>query len=252
MAPDGRLPRLAAVALLAAPALFVANYAANHAWQPPMGRLAYTLTVVLLIGTVLPCAALLALARRGVTDLRRWGYSFRLSDLAKITVALALAGVIAAFQVGDAVLADPTHAARLFVWLIGASLAEVLVFCGIVHNVAAAMLEHRLPRWSATLLAAVIASLAFGFYHFSHAPPWNTLSTAWTLTVVWLAVSAIFVCTRSLWAAAAFNTVMATTGFIINRVTRLDDQSIAVGLLFATLSIAIVVAALLVKLSVRR
>ena len=145
-------------------------------------------------------------------------------------------------------MADPAHAALLFVWLIGASLMEVLVFIGIVHNVIAALAVRFLPRWGAALVATVIASLAFGFYHFSHAPPWNTPSTAWTLTVVWLAVSAVYLLTRSLWAAAAFNTVMATVGFIVNRVTRLDDQSIGAGLAFAALSILVVVVAPMVAL----
>jgi hypothetical protein len=48
--------------------------------------------------------------------------------------------------------------------------------------------------------------------------------------------------------SAAFNTVMATVGFILNRVTRLDDQSIGAGLTFASLSVLVVVVAPMVAL----
>jgi membrane protease YdiL (CAAX protease family) len=238
---DGRVPAPLIAALLAAALLFAVNFAANHLWPLPGGRYGYALFVILLTGTVVPCVVLTALARRSAIDLRRWGYSLAPVELLKIALGLALGVAIGAFPVGAAVRAEPAHAVLLFVWLIGASLMEVLVFCGIVHNVVATIATRRLPRWAATLLAAAIASLAFGFYHFSHAPPWNTLSTALTLTVVWLAVSAIFVATRSLWAASAFNTVMATVGFIVNHVIRLDDQSIGAGLAFAAFSVLVVV-----------
>ncbi len=85
--------------------------------------------------------------------------------------------------------------------------------------------------------AAIIASSTFGLYHFSYAQPWNNWPIALTLSVVWLAVTAVFLITRCLWAAVVFNNVMAVTGFVLNRVTDFDDKPIWLGLAVAALGI---------------
>ena len=102
-----RLPPLATVALLVAALLFAVNHAVNHLWQLPGGRYGYSVVVVLLIGTVVPCAVLVTLARRGVIDLHRWGYALAPVELLKIALGLVLGGAIASLQIGAAVWPIP-------------------------------------------------------------------------------------------------------------------------------------------------
>ncbi len=233
-------PGLLAAALLVPLVFFVANLLANHVLgHPPfgpVGGLLYWLAVDLVSGTMLPALVLLNLRKRGVIDTRKWGYSFLPIDIVKIFVALAASVAIAAFAIsGSTPKVD--RLVRLFVWLVGASLAEVMVFLGIVYNVAENFGRLALPQSSAMAVAAIIASSAFGLFHFSYSQPWNSWPVAFELPLVWLAVTAVFLITHSLWAAAVFNNVMAVIGFVLNRVTEFDERPLWLGLTLAVISI---------------
>ncbi len=54
------------------------NYAANHVWAIPGGRVGYLLVVPVLAGIVLPAWAIVRLARGGRADLDDWGVRLRL------------------------------------------------------------------------------------------------------------------------------------------------------------------------------
>jgi len=82
----------------------------------------------------------------------------------------------------------------------------------------------------------VAASVSFGLYHLTYSPPCNTPGMALKLSVVWLVVTAVYLLTRSLWAAAVFNTVMAVIGFVLNGVTLLDQEPLALGVLLDRIS----------------
>ena len=49
------------------------------------------------------------------------------------------------------------------------SIAEILVCWAVVGSVSQALLQDR-GRWISLILAAIIASILFGFYHFAHSP----------------------------------------------------------------------------------
>jgi hypothetical protein len=227
------------VALAVVPLLFAVNALANHVVPIPGGRLGYSLVVIFGAGTVLPAVALAWLAARGTAACRLPGAGW--SELPRVLGALAAAALIAAFPIGGDVLEAPGRALHLLVWLFPSSLAEVLVFLGVLHGVLRAWLGRVLPGWAAIGIAALAGSVVFGVHHFTYYPPWNTGAVALKLTIVWLEVSAVYVITRSLWAAAAFNTVMAVIGFILNDVRRLDGEPLALGLGLGALGVATVV-----------
>jgi membrane protease YdiL (CAAX protease family) len=223
-----------ALALLVPALLFLVNLTMHNLGGVADSRFAYVLVVVLGPGIVLPTVTLAWLGARHGIEVELGG---RFATV-KIAGALAVGVALAAFPVGRAVAADPMHALHLFVWLLPTSIVEVLVFVGICYNVAFALLARIIPWWLAIPLAALFASALFGLYHFSYSPPWNTPALALTVGLVWLEVSAVYVFTRSLWAAIAFNNTMAVVGFILNRVTALDGKPLAVGLAIDALLVA--------------
>jgi len=95
--------------------------------------------------------------------------------------------------------------------------------------------------WRFALLLVVVSSLLFGLFHFTYSASWNTVDTAVTVGMVWIAVSTLFAITRSLVAAVVLDNMMATVGFATRDLTL--PLSPAMGLLLAILAVAAFVAA---------
>jgi len=234
-------PTLREMALVAAMAsalvLAAANYLANHAVQKRLPRLAYTVLVVLVCGTLLPAAALRGLTGSGI---------LQSSVLAWEPLALAAAiiggGVLLAAFLRSQPGAEWRRVPVLVVALLGPSLAEVLVFAGLIYTVAEYALAAQLSRWLAAAAAAIVSAAAFALYHLTHGPPWNEWRLIRTLFLVWLLVAATYVWTVNLWAAAAINTCMATIGFIKGRVTRAEEQPLVVSAALDAAAVLAVVA----------
>ena len=130
--------------------------------------------------------------------------------------------------------------ATLFAQLLIASTAEVMLFLGAFGMGLRVLLDGR-HDWRFGLLLVVVSSLLFGLFHFTYPAPWNTLDTAVTVGVVWIAVSTLFAITRSLVAAVLLDNMMATVGFATRDLTL--PLSPALSLLLEILSVAAFVAA---------
>lgn len=212
-----------AAALGVVSAYAAANGIANHVSPVPGGRVGYVLAVPVLVGIALPAWVL---ARRDALVL---GVSRR--DALAVPGAVAAGAVVLGLLARGQPGAEPARLAGLALHMIPPSLAETLVFLGVLFDA----LRPRVGGVG----AAAVASVAFGLYHFTFYPPWNTWSVALRLMLVWLAVSGVFALTGSVWAAAAFNTLMAVTGFVVNRVTRLDGEPVAIAALLAVGALAV-------------
>jgi len=96
--------------------------------------------------------------------------------------------------------------------LAGASLAELLVFVGVGFcMVERCLKQRRLHRFAATTVAAILASVAFGLYHFSHAPSWWPLVFI-PLMPVMLIDLVCFVLTRNFYLTLGLHNSFAALG----------------------------------------
>jgi len=213
---------LGAVAVLAA-----ANLIATHAFPRPYPRIFYSLLVVLAAGTLVPALELKRLAAMGV--LAGGALAF-----APAAAALALSGgfVFLAFSLWREPPEQWRRLPKLLTALFAPSLAEVLVFVGIVFSLTQYLLLPVLGGIAATCGAIVVTSVSFGIYHLTHAAPWNSWRTVGILIIVWLFVGLFYALTANLWATTILNTLLATIGFVRNRVTRPEEQPLAASLLF--------------------
>ncbi len=229
--PVALAPGLAAVLLLG-----VANYAANHL-APRHPRYAYTVLVVLLCGTAAPAFALRLLAGAGILDLRALsanGWPFAL--------ALAGGGAFLALSIRDEPAEQLRRLPRLLISLFAPSLAEVLVFVGIVYGIADFLVRPAFGAVASAIAATLVTSISFGLYHLTHAAPWNSLRMVRILLIVWLFIGGFYALTHDLWATALLNTLLATIGFVKNRVTGPEEQPLSVSALLDAVGIAAVAA----------
>ena len=63
------------------------------------------------------------------------------------------------------------------------------------------------------ILAAIIASVLFGLYHFAHSPPFNTIPLVVILSVIGLVTSVFFV-SRDVYGTIAFHNFSGILGVI--------------------------------------
>lgn len=175
---------------------------------------AYVLGFFLPFGVVLPAVFFGWVTTVGLAPARWLGVQLGWRDLWAMAAALAAGGLLATAPLAP-VLREPggmTAVLRLFALLLVASTAEVLVFLGVLGNAVQLAAGGR-SRWRSGLIALVTSSLAFGFFHLTYPAPWNTIAKCLGLSVVWAGVSLVFLLSRSLVAAIAFNNVMAVVGF---------------------------------------
>ncbi|MFO1081951.1 MAG: hypothetical protein U1E23_15135 [Reyranellaceae bacterium] len=201
----------------------------------------YPIVFFIGVGTVLPALLLARVARRdapaaralGLAAIRRPAWRDAGGVLAAVAVAIALTWLPL-----SPLVHQPGGAARLlalFSQLLVASIAEVALFVGMT-GVCLRGLGGDPDGWRAALLLVALSSLLFGLFHFTYPAPWNTPATALTVGLVWLAVSGLFVLTRSLLGAVLLDNAMATVGFATRGLEL--PLSPAVSLLLAGLAVA--------------
>jgi hypothetical protein len=93
------------------------------------------------------------------------------------------------------------------------SLAEVLVCWAVLGSVSESLLQDR-RRWVSAILAAVIASVVFGVYHFAHRSQFNTAGSVGLLTVIGLLTSAFFCVSRDVYGTGTFHNFLGIFGVI--------------------------------------
>ena len=221
-----------AEALAAILALPLANYVFNHLIVR-RSRYVYVIVVVLVCGIVVPAFGLHTLLEAGIVTV---------SSLkpAPLPIALgAMAGLASfALLLRGAVVAARHRIPRLFVGLIAPSLAEVVVFLGILFPLLSRLFAPFAPDGIARALIVVVAAASFALYHLTHAGPWRSRRILVTLFVVWLFLGAFYALVQNLWAAMLLNTALATVGFVRNGATGPDDVPLGANALFAATGIA--------------
>jgi len=231
-------PQLAIVAGLGAGVvLCAANYAANHLVRRAYPRLAYTVLVVLAAGTIVPALALKRLVVTGVLALGALAFS-------PWPLALALAAGLAFLflSLRDQPADQLRRVPKLLVALFAPSLAEVLVFVGIIFSLTRYLLTPSLGHIAAGAASVAVTSLSFSAYHLTHAAPWNSMRMVKILLIVWLFIALFYALTENLWATALLNTLLATVGFVRNRVTRPQEEPVLLSALLDLVAVAVVVA----------
>jgi hypothetical protein len=199
--------------------LSLANFAANHLF-PRHARFAYALLIVILAGTVAPALALKAMRAGGLLppaafSIAPWPLAF----------AVAVGGLYLFLAVRHDEPAQHRRLPKLLIALFAPSLAEVLVFVGVVFTAASVLLTPRIGPLAAKVAAVVTTSAAFGLYHLTHAAPWNSWRMVRILFLVWLLIGGFYAVTGNLWATATLNTLLAMIGFVKNRGTRPEELS---------------------------
>ena len=208
-----------AIVALAFAANFLFNHTAKGAGVRAIPAL-YPVVFFIGLGTLLPAWLLGKIASSGRATARQLGIGAGRRDAMAVVIGVIMGAVFAAVPLApflrDAAGLRLLHG--LFANLLVASTAEVLLFLGVL-SVGIRALLGRGDDWLTRAAIVVVSSIAFGLFHFTYPEPWNTLETAATLSLIWIAVSLLFVLGRSLLAAIVLDNILAVIGFARNGLT---------------------------------
>jgi len=212
--------------LLTLPFFFATNYLFNHQrlWFSflPEGRPMYFFTVILPFGILLPSLTLGWLIREADGEAHIFGATLKYRDLKMMGFALAAGIIITIIPVGWHILGDISligTSVHLFIWLFMVSLAEVLMFVGVIFNTALWLSFKWFPGrayvFDRTAIAVVLAAFVYSLFHFSYPEPWNSWGMVALLVPVGIIISLAYVVTRSLAATVVFTNVLSVAGYLL-------------------------------------
>jgi hypothetical protein len=156
-------------------------------------RLFYALVTNILIGIGASALVIRSLSRAGAISTEQAGFG----GLGHAAIAVVVGAVLgfAFYALQGAPSWNPTVLINAYAQALVTTIAEILVCWAVIGSVSQALLQDR-GRWVSLILAAVIASVFFGVYHFAHSPPFNTVPLVVILSVVGLVTSVFFFVSR--------------------------------------------------------
>jgi hypothetical protein len=174
-------------------------------------RLSYALIANVLIGICGSTLVIRLLSRDGTVSAEQAG--FRKFAHAAIAVAIGVVVGFAFYALQGAPTWNPVVLINAYSQVLVGSIAEVLVCWAVIGSVSQALLEDR-GRWVSVIIAAVIASIFFGVYHFAHSPPFDTVPVVVFLSVIGLVTSLFFFVSRDVYGTIAFHNFLGILGVI--------------------------------------
>ena len=174
-------------------------------------RLSYALFANILIGIGGSALVIRSLSRAGTISPEQSG--FRGLRHAAIAVVIGAVLGFALYALQGAPSWNPMVIINAYAQVLVGSIAEVLVCWAVIGSVSQALLRDR-GRWISLILAAIIASIFFGIYHFAHSPPFNTVSLVAFLSLIGLVTSVFFFVSRDVYGTITFHNFLGILGVI--------------------------------------
>jgi hypothetical protein len=174
-------------------------------------RLAYALVASLGLGILLALWLIRHALRTGVGTPSDYGFG----GAGRIAVSIVAGAVVgyALFAQAQAEPAHPVVVANAFAQVWAVSVAEVVVCWALVGGTLHAALRPW-SRWGAIVMAAAVASVLFGVYHFAHSAPFNEWKMVAFLTGIGFATSLWWFASRDVFGTVVFHNFFAVTGVL--------------------------------------
>jgi len=175
-------------------------------------RLSYALVANVLIGIVGSALVIRFASRTGAVSTVQAG--FRGLGHAAIAVVIGAALGLGIYALQGAPTWNPVVLINAYAQVLVGSIAEVLVCWAVIGAIGHSLLRDERGRWVSVIIAALLASVLFGLYHFAHSPPFNTVPLVAFLSVIGLVTSVYFFVSRDVYGTIAFHNFLGITGVI--------------------------------------
>jgi hypothetical protein len=175
-------------------------------------RLSYALVANVLIGIGGSALVIRFLSRAGTVSTQQAGFRGLGHAFAAVVIGVVLG--FAFYTLQGAPSWNPVVLINAYAQVLVGSIAEVLVCWAVIGALSQSLLQEDRGRWMSTILAAVVASVVFGIYHFAHSPPFNQVPVVVFLSVIGLVTSVFFSVSRDVYGTIAFHNFLGILGVI--------------------------------------
>jgi hypothetical protein len=174
-------------------------------------RLSYALVANVLIGIGGSALVIRFLSRAGTVSTEQAGFG----GLRHAAIAVLIGAVLgfAFYALQGAPAWNPMVLINAYAQVLVGSIAEVLVCWAVIGSVSQALLQNR-GKWVSLILAALIASVFFGVYHFAHSPPFYQVPLVVFLSMIGLLTSLFFFVSRDVYGTISFHNFLGIIGVI--------------------------------------
>jgi hypothetical protein len=175
-------------------------------------RLSYALIANVLVGIVGSALVIRFGSRAGAVATEQAG--FRGLGHAAVAVLIGATLGFGIYALQGAPTWNPVVLLNAYSQVLVGSIAEVLVCWAVIGAISRSLLREERGRWVSVILAAGVASVFFGVYHFAHSPPFDTVPVVVFLSVIGLVTSVFFFVSRDVYGTIAFHNFLGITGVI--------------------------------------
>jgi hypothetical protein len=174
-------------------------------------RLIYALVANVIIGIGGSALVIRFLSKAGTLSTAQAGFS----GLGHAAVAVVIGAVLgfALYALQGAPTWNLIVLLNAYSQVLVGSIAEIMVCWAVIGSISQALLRNR-GRWVSAIVAAVIASVFFGVYHFAHSPPFNTVALVVFLSGVGLVTSLFYFVSKDVYGTIAFHNFLGILGVI--------------------------------------
>lgn len=174
-------------------------------------RLVYAVVANILIGLGGSILIVRALSKLGVISPVVAGFRGVKHSIIAVPIGAVLG--FAFYVLQGPPIYNPVVILNAYAQVLVVSVAEILVCWAVVGSVCEALLVGT-GRLVSGVLAAIIASVLFGVYHFAHSPPFNTIGVVVLLSVIGLVTSLFFFISKDVYGTIAFHNFLGIFGVI--------------------------------------
>jgi hypothetical protein len=175
-------------------------------------RLFYALVANILIGIGGSALVIRFMSSASAVSTQQAG--FRGLGHAVIAVVIGVVIGFAFYALQGAPTFNPVVLINAYAQVLVTTIAEVLVCWAVIGSLSQSLLQADRGRWVSLILAALIASVLFGVYHFAHSPPFNTVPLVVFLSVIGLLTSLFYFVSRDVYGTIAFHNFLGILGVI--------------------------------------
>jgi membrane protease YdiL (CAAX protease family) len=177
-----------------------------------INRLLYTVIANIIIGTLITIYFIKYNRKDNEIKLRKFG--FRSMKYSIFAVILGFgAGFVMYFAQTPPSL-NPIVIANAYAQVLVVTIAEILVCWVIMGSITEKVTKEKVGNTFSIILAILVSSLLFGFYHFAHSPPFNTLNMVILLTIIGIITSIFYFIVRDIYGTIVFHNFLGIFGVI--------------------------------------
>jgi membrane protease YdiL (CAAX protease family) len=172
-------------------------------------RAIYAIVANLLVGIIIAAVIIRSSLKSGAVTLPQLGFR----SIKRTIAAVIVAGIIGSlyFILQGSPSSNPVVILNVYSQVMVVSVAEIVVCWAVLGTIFESVIKEK-SKLASIVVGIIVASFSFGFYHYAHSPPFNTLNMVLFMSLIGVITSLVYFLGRDIYATIVFHNFMGTLG----------------------------------------